>query len=594
MCHGKLAIITIKSCAVDSRESGTIPHMKPVGTAWGLTSAAGILVLCAVLPSSYASAQCLNTMITDFEGYADNDEVVLQNPRFSQSTSTNLTTTPDTRGVTGEVTPDAGSKCYKLAWQFVDGGTSRWLRATSFDADNVPNPTIELNKPIRIRFRIDSPSSGSLRVSLGVRETGTSAAVGQNGGTSGTIEWIGATGTISGSPQGKLLAAFPGVWQTLVFAAGADPVLAFTGNGVLSSATGKGTLEHLAFACTGNAGPFTVYIDTLSQLCELPPSITGDFDRDTDVDLDDFTFFEACLTGPAAGAIHPACVATDFDHDMDSDQTDFGIFQRCLSGPDIPADPDCSGLSPIPPRPANAITGSQFVTQVWSLPKATREQMILSEMSSGNIPEFLRNFVPVTVTATINTVQHTGTYDVMPDYLAIGSDADFVRMPMGPLTAQPIADAFGCLLPTRKMVNQIYTAASVKLAPHPYSPNDYNIESVDVFNQSNSYIEGQRLAAGAPLGALIGGTKKDVVITPLLATNPNKVAIYGWHQLNGQPIQPLYLGHDINYMDYSHGIRFIKRSMIVDGANMLVADVLNNANLAALLSDEGTVANPRY
>ena len=53
-----------------------------------------------------------------------------------------------------------------------------------------------------------------------------------------------------------------------------------------------------------------------------------------------------------------------------------------------------------------------------------------------------------------------GTIEVMPDYLAVGSDDDFVRMPMRPQTAQQIADAFGCVLPTRKIVDAMDAAAT--------------------------------------------------------------------------------------------------------------------------------------
>ena len=85
-----------------------------------------------------------------------------------------------------------------------------------------------------------------------------------------------------------------------------------------------------------------------------------------------------------------------------------------------------------------------------------------------------------------------------------------------------------------------------------------------------------------------------MVVTPLLASNPNRVAIYGWHQLNGQPIQPLYLGHVDFYVDYSHGIRLVRQQMLVDGVDVPVTDVLSDPNLHVLLSDEGVVTNPSY
>ncbi|MFQ5806613.1 MAG: hypothetical protein ACE5I3_09200, partial [Phycisphaerae bacterium] len=88
------------------------------------------------------------------------------------------------------------------------------------------------------------------------------------------------------------------------------------------------------------------------------------------------------------------------------------------------------------------------------------------------------------------------------------------------------------------------------------------------------------------------GIKKDVVVTPLLADNPGRVAIYGWHQRNGVPVQPLHLGHVDYYVDYSHGIRLVKQQMVVNGAQMSVADALADPDLQVLLSDEGVVANP--
>ena len=50
-----------------------------------------------------------------------------------------------------------------------------------------------------------------------------------------------------------------------------------------------------------------------------------------------------------------------------------------------------------------------------------------------------------------------------------------------------------------------------------------------------------------------------------LNTQPDRVAIYGWHYPSGQPIQPLSLVHEADYVDYSHGARLISRIAIVDG-----------------------------
>ena len=47
---------------------------------------------------------------------------------------------------------------------------------------------------------------------------------------------------------------------------------------------------------------------------------------------------------------------------------------------------------------------------------------MLRELKRGNIPEFLRSLVPITVKATdVEGREHTAVYHVMLDYLAIGS-----------------------------------------------------------------------------------------------------------------------------------------------------------------------------
>lgn len=247
---------------------------------------------------------------------------------------------------------------------------------------------------------------------------------------------------------------------------------------------------------------------------------------------------------------------------------------------------------PLPPRVADAPTGSEFYQQILPLNKSAREQAIINEVARGNVPPFWRTFLPITATANGRTV----TYWVAPDYVAIGSDTDFFRMPMSAPLAQQVVEIMGCSLPTRKMVNDVYTAATVKLAPHPFSPDTYDIDSVEVFWLSQQAIETQR--AGQPLGAIVGGTKKDVVVTAQLPLRPPppRVTIYGWHQLNGQPIQPLSLVHGASYEDYSHGIRAVWNTVtITEGiGERTVPAVLADATLASLLSDEGAFTSSTY
>ena len=111
----------------------------------------------------------------------------------------------------------------------------------------------------------------------------------------------------------------------------------------------------------------------------------------------------------------------------------------------------------IPKRPTDAVAGSAFFDKLVGLSPAEREEAIAHDVCRGNIPDFLRTFQKVAVRARdAKGKEHGATIEVMPDYLAIGSDSDFVRVPMTPMTAARIADAFGCALPTRKIVEEVY------------------------------------------------------------------------------------------------------------------------------------------
>jgi hypothetical protein len=242
-------------------------------------------------------------------------------------------------------------------------------------------------------------------------------------------------------------------------------------------------------------------------------------------------------------------------------------------------------LSGLPSRSAGSASGSQFIARTAGLSRPQREQAILQEISQGNVPDFNRQYKPVQTTFTdANGRRHTGTFYVLPDYLAIGHDRDFVRMPMSPLTAQQIADKTGAVLPTRKMVDAIYGQARVRLAPSP-QPAGPQMMSNDYVIRHQRTIEGQR--AGQPPGALTAGHKKDVVVSNRLVQKPQQVAIYGWHQPDGKPIQGLSTVHENSYADYSHGIRLVAPYMEVDGRLMKTADVMRSETLSGLVSDEG-------
>lgn len=338
--------------------------------------------------------------------------------------------------------------------------------------------------------------------------------------------------------------------------------------------------RHGAYLKLGSHGPEVAALQRALAAAGTAVPETALFDSATDAAVRHFQH-DAGLV--ADGIVGPRTVAA-LDHALGADADPGPAASGGAAAPATPA-------TGIPPRPAGAETGTAFIARTRLMNRTAREAAILEQFLAGNLPDFERAFLPVTVTAAApDGSVHTATFRVLPDYLAIGSDADFVRMPMDPLTAQRIADAFGASLPTRKMVDDIYHQAGVRLAPSPMTPGP-QMMSNDYFLTHQRRIETQR--AGRPLGVLTAGHKKDVVLSNLLLTRPGRVAIYGWHLPNGHPIQPLSTVHENTYADYSHGIRLIDATVIVDGAAMPLADVLRSPLLARLLSDEGAMPAPR-
>ncbi len=239
-------------------------------------------------------------------------------------------------------------------------------------------------------------------------------------------------------------------------------------------------------------------------------------------------------------------------------------------------------ILPVSSNTIQRTSGTDFYKTVDAWKWAARDSLAVQEILAGNIPSFFKKFVAVTSTMHDSMgIRHEAVFYVSPDYLAVGTDADWARIPLTPMAAQKIADSFQCFLPTRKMVDLIYQQAAIKLEPVPMYA--YRDSSITMW-QHHLIIEGQRKGKAG----LIAGIKKDIVLSGKISRDakPNREAIYGWHRLNGKPIQPLYTGHINWWTDYSHGIRLIWQTIKVDGKAMHYIDVLKHPVYQKLLCDE--------
>lgn len=245
----------------------------------------------------------------------------------------------------------------------------------------------------------------------------------------------------------------------------------------------------------------------------------------------------------------------------------------------------------LPERSSTASSGTELVQRLTPLDIINREAEICAEIRAGNVPEPLRTLTPVFITNDISGSRHVLKLHVAPDYLAIGFDTDFLRIPLTPMTAQRVADLVDCSLPTPKIVDAIWATAGLKLDPEPLPP-DAKMITVPVFAQHQVLIEKQ--IGLRPHNQLTAGHKKDVVLATALATNHTSVVIYGWHKSDGKPIQPVFAKHAATWADYSHGIRLIANDAELDGKPVRLPDLLAEPALSALVSSEGPLSVTRY
>ena len=249
-------------------------------------------------------------------------------------------------------------------------------------------------------------------------------------------------------------------------------------------------------------------------------------------------------------------------------------------------------------RDENALTGHEFIQKVQDMGFWDMEEETVKEILSGNVPSALKQFRKI----KYNVYQmerdskgrdvykkHTVEMWVLPDYLAVGSDEDFVRMPMGPLAAQRVADSLYCSLPTTFLVDRIDEVAEGRIEIFPFRPvGDRNMKPL-CFEDSNNAINALMRAKGLHFGQFVSGLKKDVVLTTRLENEPGfdrHVAIYGWHHPDGHPQQPLFIRHGNFYSDYSHGIRLIYRTIKIDGKEYDLRAVLEDPRMFQMVSSE--------
>lgn len=232
--------------------------------------------------------------------------------------------------------------------------------------------------------------------------------------------------------------------------------------------------------------------------------------------------------------------------------------------------------------------GSQILKEIMAAPPSARSKMVYDLLMARNVPSWQYNWRPVVIRDVADGKSQSLEVMVSPDYLCLGDDDDFFRIPLTPKVAQAFADEMDAILPSRKLVNEIYEQSNGKLTPMPIADNKATLTD---WAKHEIQVQQQQKAQGFYSGMFLAGHKKDIVTGPNL--NGSRVAIYGWHRGSGDPIQPYSTIHDADYMDYAHGTRLVRRHAELNGEDVDLYDIFSNPKLASLVSDQGPF-KPRY
>lgn len=237
----------------------------------------------------------------------------------------------------------------------------------------------------------------------------------------------------------------------------------------------------------------------------------------------------------------------------------------------------------IPDRPDTGLSGSQFAATILNVPAdQLRDNLVLQQCMLGNLPQWMRTFKPIQVSDGANQL----VYFVSPDVLCIGEGINFLRVSLNGYTARHVVDAFGCMLPTKRIADQIWASADLKLTPQAMGASP-NMTSTQTLVDHNTAIETQRADRNFNI---ITGHKKDIVYVKHLLSDRSRLAIYGWIYPSGQIIQgpePNSTSHSCSYQDYSSSIRLVSTRAMLNNSDVNLYELLNNPSLAHLISDEG-------
>lgn len=282
--------------------------------------------------------------------------------------------------------------------------------------------------------------------------------------------------------------------------------------------------------------------------------------------------------------------------------------------------------------PGGKLPGSEILQQLPKSDSFERDEKVLEFFEAGHIPTFYQHWCAVPVKGKKSGL--SGVIYVLPDFLCLGTDEDFVRARVNPPVAEKIGHLIDGQLPTSKMVDDIY-AASQKMPAITWGEDFHKKWVPDESLMPDGKTKGKCYGSsmlytarwpdqdarilkalqerGFKPGKLVAGHLKNVVVGIGIDHRFDKnawmwkllkpedqgkvVGIYGWFKSDGSVIQgpnPNWHSHPIPYADYSHGTRFVYKDMMIGADAVPVDEVLRDKERCDLLSREGPLVMTHY
>ncbi len=323
--------------------------------------------------------------VQDFEGYAAGTRVTFWEPAWSGTSSgVNASTdaaeisTTQANNILDSAYGSGGSTSYRFAWDWTAAG-SGFVRATSYNNANDPNPIINLTQGVSLYVKV---ASGEVDLGLWIRETGTSGTIGDNGGITGTVEELTSRQRISAAPN----------WQYVYFDLPNETYQAVNGNGTLDG--DWGTLEALTFAAVAgsSATSIEVFVDDIHNGSQHTPqdpapdapaglvatagdgSVSLDWDNNGESDLDGYNVYRANGTGGPYTKLNGSLLAASAY--SDTSVTNFTTYYYVVTAVDTGANESGNSseasatpedtTAPAAPTGLAATAGLSAITLDWS------------------------------------------------------------------------------------------------------------------------------------------------------------------------------------------------------------------------------------